>query len=227
MIKSRSLISPRADKLTIALKMPFILQERWTKFSNRVTIPQRETLWKNFVTLYSEENRHYHNLVHIEDCLTKLDEWPSQPSNTIRDAIELAIWFHDIVYDTQRADNEESSAALANHYLRGHPLATDCHALILATRHKQTEGMHAEEIMCDIDLSILGSEPKKYHDYAEKIRNEYSWVGITEYSEARARVLTNFLNRDNLFQTTYAIRKWELKARINLKKEREDLLNMI
>lgn len=204
--------------------MPFSLEERWIKFSTRATIPKRELLWKNFVALYSEETRHYHNLTHIEDCLTKLDSWPSHLSNTMRDTIELAIWFHDIIYNTRRADNEESSAALATHYLRGHPLATDCHALILATRHKQTIGMRAEEIMCDIDISILGAKPEKYRRYAENIRNEYSWVEIATYSEARAQVLNNLLDRDNLFQTPYAISKWETQARVNIEKEREYLL---
>ena len=207
--------------------MALTLEERWIKFSTRATIPQREVLWKNFVALYSEETRHYHNLVHIEDCLTKLDSWPSHLSNTVRDTIELAIWFHDIIYNTRRADNEESSAALATYYLRGHPLAIDCHALILATRHKQTKGMRAEEIMCDIDISILGAQPEKYRSYAVNIRNEYGWVETEEYSEARARVLTNFLNRDNLFQTPYAIAKWEAQARINLEQERETLLSIV
>ena len=206
--------------------MPLTLQKRWMKFSTRVTIPQRDILWKNFVALYSEDNRHYHDLAHIEDCLTKLDHWPSHLSNTMRDTIELAIWFHDIIYDTRRADNEESSAALATHYLRGHPLATDCHALILATRHKQTEGMRAEEIMCDIDLSILGAKPEKYQRYAKNIRSEYSWVETEEYAEARSRVLSNFLKREKLFQTAYAIGRWEKQARINIQEEREKLHTM-
>ncbi len=207
--------------------MPLTLQKRWMKFSTRVTIPQRDILWKNFVALYSEDNRHYHDLAHIEDCLTKLDHWPSHLSNTMRDTIELAIWFHDIIYDTRRADNEESSAALATHYLRGHPLATDCHALILATRHKQTEGMRAEEIMCDIDLSILGAKPEKYQRYAKNIRSEYSWVETEEYAEARSRVLSNFLKREKLFQTAYAIGRWEKQARINIQEEREKLHTMV
>ncbi len=195
------------------------------KFCARATIPQREVLWQNFLALYSEESRHYHNLAHIEDCLTKLDQWPSQPSPAERDAIELAIWFHDVIYDTHRADNEESSAALATHYLRGHPLQIDCHALILATRHKQTEGMRAEEIICDIDLSILGAKPEKYRAYAENIRREYHWAEQEEYREARARVLENFLNKEKLFQTPYALGKWEKQARINIKAEREALMS--
>lgn len=203
------------------------LYNRWIKYSSRVTIPQKEILWKNFVTLYSEENRHYHNLAHIEDCFNQLDKWPSYPSRAERDAIELAIWFHDIIYDTRRADNEESSAALAIHYLRGHPLAIDCHALILSTRHKQTAGMESEEIMCDIDLSILGATPETYQRYAENIRKEYGWAGIEEYSKGRADILTNFLDRDNLFQTPYAIGRWEAQARINIETERSKLMSLV
>jgi predicted metal-dependent HD superfamily phosphohydrolase len=207
--------------------MSSALQERWIKFSTRVTIPQRYTLWGNFVSLYSEENRHYHDLLHIEDCLTKLDSWPSHIPILMRDTIELAIWFHDIIYDTRRADNEESSVALATHYLRGHPLATDCHALILATRHKQTAGMRAEEIMCDIDLSILGSKPENYRHYAENIRKEYHWVDIEKYAEARAKVLSNFLERDRLFQTPSGFERWEKQARINIAKEHAVLNKMM
>lgn len=203
------------------------LKERWIKFSTRVTIPNRDLLWENFVTLYAEENRHYHQLDHIEDCLAKLDTWPSPIPLLMRDTIELAIWFHDIIYDTRKADNEESSAALANHYLRGHPLTTDCQALILATRHKQTAGMRAEEIMCDIDLSILGADPKEYRLYADKIRMEYNWVETEEYAEARAQVLSNFLKRTSLFQTRSAIDRWEEQARKNIKNERSRLKRLL
>jgi predicted metal-dependent HD superfamily phosphohydrolase len=203
------------------------LQKRWIKFSTRVTIPQRELLWKNFVSLYTEDNRHFHDLLHIEDCLTKLDNWPTYIPATMRDTIELAIWFHDIIYDTRKADNEESSAALTIHYLRGHTLATDCHALILATRHKQTAGMREEEIMCDIALSILGAEPEIYRRYTENIRKEYHWVETDQYAEARAKILTNFLDRERLFQTPSAHERWEKQARLNIAKERAVLNKMI
>jgi len=207
--------------------MSSFLQVRWIKFCSRITIPKKETLWKNLDALYSEKTRHYHTFQHIEDCLHTLDQWPPHLNGSARDTIELAIWFHDIIYDTHRADNEESSAALATYYLRGHPLATDCHALILATRHKQTEGMRTEEIMCDIDLSILGAAPAKYQQYAQQIRQEYSWVEDNEYATARARVLKNFLNREHLFQTPHAIEKWEEQARKNIAKERAALLNTL
>lgn len=198
------------------------LKQRWVYFATRNIIPHPEHLWECIETLYTEEGRYYHNLEHIEDCLNKLDHWPTPPPH--RDTVELAIWFHDIIYDTRRADNEESSAALATHYLRGHPMEVHTCALILATRHKITAGMEDEEVMCDIDLSILGAQPKKYQAYATNIRKEYAWVDEGEYCEARAQVLTRFLNKRKLFQTPYAIGRWENQARKNIELERESLL---
>ncbi len=195
------------------------LQERWIKFSTRTTIPNPHILWENFLVLYSEPDRHYHNLSHIEDCLLKLDHWTPLPSRTQRDIIELAIWFHDIIYETERNDNEESSAALTSYYLRGHPLTSKCNALILSTAHHAISAIKAEQIMCDIDLSILGATPEQYLKYSQNIRNEYSWVGTINYAEGRTRVLKKFLLRDNIYLTNHAKNKWEKQARINIQNE--------
>lgn len=195
------------------------LKERWIKFSTRTTIPNPDTLWENFVVLYSEPDRHYHNLTHIEDCLLKLDNWTPLPSRAQRDIIELAIWFHDIIYETERSDNEESSAALTSYYLRGHPLTSKCNSLILSTAHHPSSAIKTEQIMCDIDLSILGASTEKYLEYSQKIRNEYSWVGPTNYAEGRTRVLKKFLKRDKIFLTNHAQNKWETQARINIQNE--------
>jgi len=204
--------------------MPRTLKNRWLQFAKINILPQAERIWECLDTLYNEDTRHYHNLEHISDCLEKLDTWPIEIPH--KNAVELAIWFHDVIYDSQRADNEESSAALATHLLRGHPLEAEAGALILATRHKETQGMQAEEVLCDIDLSILGAMSEgKYMSYAKKIRQEYAWVPDDEYCEARTRVLGNFLNREELYQTPYAKGRWGKQARINIKKERDMLLS--
>lgn len=203
--------------------MSHSLKHRWLLFAKINILPQAERIWESLETLYNEDNRHYHNLDHISDCLDKLDHWPSEIPQ--KSAVELAIWFHDVIYDSKRADNEEASAALATNLLRGHPLETDACSLILATRHKETQGMPAEEILCDIDLSILGAMSKgKYISYAKKIRQEYSWVKEHEYCQARARVLQNFLNREDLYQTPYGQGRWSQQARINIKIEHDMLL---
>ena len=61
---------------------------------------------------YSAPNRHYHNLAHIQDCLDQLARVDGLSASE-RAILEAAIWWHDVVYDPARSDNEELSAQLA------------------------------------------------------------------------------------------------------------------
>ena len=58
-------------------------------------------------------SRHYHNLAHIEDCLGALARVDNL-SAAEREILSEAIWWHDVVYDATRSDNEELSARLAD-----------------------------------------------------------------------------------------------------------------
>ena len=57
---------------------------------------------------YQETHRAYHNLSHIYNLL-KLSE---QLDIYNRNAFEMAIWYHDIIYQPHFKDNEAKSAAL-------------------------------------------------------------------------------------------------------------------
>lgn len=198
------------------------LEQRWHAFADKTNLPDPQAIWSAIHTLYTIPDRHYHNLEHIADSLGKLDAWPEPCPE--RSTIELAIWFHDIIQDNKRNDNEDASAALLTYFLRHHPLESEAASLILATHHKETSGMKPEEIMCDIDLSILGSDPEKYQSYAEGIRKEYDWVPAEEFAEKRAAVLKAFLERENIYHTQHARQLWQEQAQINLKEEITSLL---
>ena len=62
-------------------------------------------IFNSLVSLYSQDYRTYHNLSHIDRMLSWLDK-----SGGGSDAIELAIWFHDAIYEPLASDNEEESA---------------------------------------------------------------------------------------------------------------------
>ena len=64
------------------------------------------------VAAYTAPGRHYHNLAHIEDCLAALARVDNL-SAAEREILTEAIWWHDVVYDATRTDNEEFSARLA------------------------------------------------------------------------------------------------------------------
>ena len=69
------------------------------------------------VAAYTAPGRHYHNLAHIEDCLAALAR-VDDLSAAEREILTQAIWWHDVVYDATRTDNEELSARLAEAYVQ-------------------------------------------------------------------------------------------------------------
>ncbi|KEG07189.1 hypothetical protein DQ04_10621020 [Trypanosoma grayi] len=78
-------------------------------------------LWATYIfTRYSEPQRRYHTLAHLEEMLQQLARYqagapaahrlPLEGDTTRCLVVELALLFHDAVYDPRRGDNEERSA---------------------------------------------------------------------------------------------------------------------
>ena len=57
---------------------------------------------------YREPHRHYHTGGHINDCLARMDLAAGALGQS--DGVELAIWFHDVIYESGAPDNEQRSA---------------------------------------------------------------------------------------------------------------------
>jgi predicted metal-dependent HD superfamily phosphohydrolase len=178
-------------------------------------------VWSILESRYSESHRHYHNLRHIGSMLEKLD---------LIDAgnigLEFAIWFHDVVYDPKARDNEEQSAVLFESMLGGHlddEIAKEVVRLILATDHARVKtGRHDENLMRDIDLTILASSEDEYREYASAIRREYAHVPDEDFRRGRSAVLEHFLKAP-IFGTV-SFSRFESAARLNLESERNGLL---
>jgi len=174
------------------------------------------TVWETLAAHYSEPHRHYHNLAHIDSMLDLLMSLEAGEP-----ALELAIWFHDVIYDPKATDNEERSARFFQTSL-GHALhpalAADVVRLILATQHSAPRtGLADEDLIRDIDLSILAAPPETYRTYAAAIRKEYAHVPDEAFSKGRAAVLNHFL-ASPVFTTPAFIGK-EQAARSNLGSE--------
>lgn len=174
---------------------------------------------------YSDPGRHYHNLVHIEDCLNQLERFRDLTSETA--IIEMAIWFHDAVYDSTSKGNEEASAELAGKMLAGAGLdmsvVRKIRELILVTKHQQLPTSLEERILVDVDLSILGRTVEEFARYDCQIREEYAWVPEADYRQGRMVVLQSFLDRPSIYNTDLVKQLWEEAARRNLQAAIESL----
>lgn len=170
------------------------------------------------IAAYSSPGRHYHNLAHIEDCLAALARVENL-SDLEREILTQAIWWHDVVYDATRTDNEERSAQLAEQHVRN-DIAEEVVRLIRLTRtHDVQPHDRLGAILISIDLSILGSEPARYDAYAAAIRREFIHVPEADYRAGRASVLARFAARPVIFPDADFAAKYDQPARDNLARE--------
>ena len=192
-----------------------------------LNLPPCANLFTQLITNYQEPDRHYHNLQHLQQLFTALQNF--NPSNYLNDrpSIILAIFFHDEIYDTRSHENEAQSAKWATESLTklNLPNATIDRItyLIHLTKHHpaQPTDLNAQ-LLLDLDLSILATPPIQYQTYAQAIRQEYSWVPETDYRKGRSQILQNFLNRDRLYHHP-EMHHHEQQARTNLNQEIQNL----
>ena len=202
--------------------MKYVNQERFIGLCCRVgeTVESAQVIWDGLQECYSEEHRKYHNFTHIERMLHFLDE-----SSDGEDAIELAIWFHDCVYDPLAANNEEQSARYFKKSLgtkMSKPLVKNVVRLILATKLGASKSEKIDEqLLVDIDLAILGACAEDYEVYRSAIRHEFAIVCETDFVAGRKRVLESFLTQK--IYTTDCFLSLEKQARKNIKREIECL----
>lgn len=196
--------------------------DRFSRLCDRVSLPAGEScqIWNLLEDRYREPHRHYHNLRHITSMLEQLDRL--HPGG---DAVELSIWYHDIVYDPRSGENEVLSARLFEECLGralDAKLSADVVRLILATDYsRERTGRPDEDLIRDIDLSILAADPALYTAYRVAIRREFSHVPDREFIAGRQAVLTRFLAGRIYF--TVGFREFEAAARRNIAMELECL----
>jgi predicted metal-dependent HD superfamily phosphohydrolase len=167
---------------------------------------------------YREPQRAYHTWQHLEECFEHFESVPpfaEQPAE-----VELALWYHDAVYDPRRHDNEERSCDLAVAAMElagGSPeLSERISSLILATRHAETPTSRDAQLVVDVDLAILAAEPERFDEYERQVRQEYAWVPWPDYVAGRSMILTRFLERPRIFATDWFHERFEDRARTNL-----------
>jgi predicted metal-dependent HD superfamily phosphohydrolase len=189
-----------------------------------------EALKAELTALYAAPDRHYHGLAHIEALLALAREHHAALSDP--HAVETAIWFHDAIYDSTKGDNEEKSASLAVKRLTGRAAPARVQrikTMIEATATHQISEFGDEAarrdaaLFLDMDLSILGAPPDQYDAYEAAVRQEYAWVGETDWRAGRAAVLKAFLSRPHIFHTDIFRQGCETQARENIARSLERL----
>jgi predicted metal-dependent HD superfamily phosphohydrolase len=176
----------------------------------------------NICASYSEPQRHYHTLAH----LTRLFDCLELHGEEIGDAprIAFAAWYHDVVYDPRRDDNEAKSAERAMKELDalGAPPDLRSHVvqLILATKNHTAGGRdYDDDIFLDADFAILGTPHDVYREYVANVRKEYAHVDDDGWKRGRGAFLKKLSVAPRIFRTGIFEGEYGDQARANIAAE--------
>jgi len=198
-----------------------MLENRWKNLMKSFRFKENESALSILIKKYQQKHRAYHNLDHVVDCLHQLDRYKDEIDDI--KIIELAIWYHDIIYNPYKKDNEQKSAEASSEFLlrqnANSQLIQKVYDLILSTIHIKPPKNKSEAIIMDIDITILGSSEERYGEYCAKIRKEYKWVPNIIYRKKRKEIMTRFLDRKQLYFTDYFYSSLEKRARFNISQE--------
>lgn len=193
------------------------LQARFETLWNRLGGDDAAGVFDKLIAHYREDWRRYHNESHIERCLVELGRIRKHVVDP--DALELALFCHDAIYDTKAHDNEQQSAELAVGLASELRLPTErverIRRLVRVTDHKTPPQNADETFSADIDLVGLADEQDLFAARRQAIRQEYPDIETAVFHWHEQQLFKSLLSRPSIYQSS-AFFSYEGAARNNL-----------
>jgi predicted metal-dependent HD superfamily phosphohydrolase len=193
--------------------------EAWAQLAGNS--PTSRTEWAAVVAAWGEPHRRYHDLGHLAAVLGLVGELAAAAVDP--DAVRLAAWYHDVVYDPRRGDNEGVSAERARAGLRGlvppERVEEVVRLVLLTAGHDPAPDDANGAVLCDADLAVLAAPPGAYAAYASAVREEYGHLSDAEFTAGRTAVLEHLLALPALYRLPALAEEWTPRARANLAAE--------
>ena len=214
------------DVLKVETELGTRFKYHLSALSDIVTPAQSIVLWQDIATRYNEPQRAYHTLKHIRQLFEQFEQIKDKLYEP--HIIALALYYHDMIYEPKRSDNELKSAEYAVEVLKNYLSAEQCqhiYTLIMMTATHQLDKLADEykisdaAFLLDIDLSILGAPWSEYEQYAKDVRHEYMHVAKEDYHTGRIAVLEKLLAHSTFYLTEYYYGRLKEQARDNVKRE--------
>ena len=188
------------------------LQKRWLVLAAPLGVAADEAMqwWDTIQSAYTEPTRYYHTLDHVRELLRLCDLHAK--ALTDKAAVELAVYFHDVVYDARRGSpsNEHESAMVFDTFAARAPRLSAArmravHDWIVRTanhRCKETDALDCRLFM-DMDMAVLARQPfSSYAAYAAQTRAEYRHHHALAFNWGRSAFLHAFAKSKEPIYTT-------------------------
>lgn len=183
--------------------------------------PTAAAVGSDLVAAWSEPHRRYHSISHLLDILVRVEQLAAYADDP--DAVRLAAWYHDCIYDGL-PDDEERSARRAEEDLSRLGVAPGtvdevARLVRMTVNHDPAPGDHNGEVLSDADLAALALPWDLYRLNTVDIRAEYPHITDEVFRKGRLQVLVSLLEGSGVFRTEPGRQWWEAAARDNLRAE--------
>lgn len=175
-----------------------------------------DLIWARLERRYREPHRRYHDPNHLAHCLAEFDAARAHIDRP--DAVETAIWFHDVINEPRSRDNEQLSADYFRDKASGvmAPAFIDAVVdLILATTHDEPPTEPDRQFICDIDLSSFGCPWECFVRDSARVKAEFPGTDA-EYYRGKSAFMQGMLARPRIFLSDFFHDRYERQARENV-----------
>ena len=203
------------------------LVQAWHTLLGRHSISSRiDDFGRALLASWSEPRRRYHDIDHLRDVLDYIDQLAEYAADA--DAVRLAAWYHDSVFEGS-PDDEELSARRAEAELGALGLNTEAIAEVarlirMTAAHNPDPGDRDAEVLSDADLASLAVPRERYRRNSANIRTEFAHIPEAVFRSGRAAIIAALLAAPTLYRTPGARQRWERQARENLRAELDTLI---
>ncbi|WDS36260.1 hypothetical protein [Pseudoxanthomonas sp.] len=177
---------------------------------------------------YATPPRAYHNFQHVLEVLRHYDTVADGPGWYQPREVQLAVLYHDAIYEAGRGDNEARSARLAQEQIAhwspemGIDAARVVQLIELTARHGSLAPADVDAeaaLFLDCDMAILAASPEAFDAYDRGIAQEYGavvpgWI----FRRKRREFLKGLLARERIYLSDFFHARLDAAARANLRR---------
>ncbi|MFW6311666.1 MAG: hypothetical protein ACOC1K_05470 [Nanoarchaeota archaeon] len=143
--------------------------------------------------LWTDHQRKYHSLSHLEDMLSYIEDKKINLNSSLEyEALIVAAFFHDSIYDIKDPSGHEdkSKEFFKQHYTGGNVnFKNKVLDLIETTKYRIEPNESLEKIFWKADNNIFNKSFVDFVKYETLIRQEYKSVPLKIYKEKRKEFL--------------------------------------
>jgi len=162
-------------------------------FENSLKTHISEKALKELPIRWSERTRYYHNVNHLISIIENIQKNPNFNYLSVREkqALLLAAFFHDVIHDPKRNDNEDRSIEyFKQSYIGGDPVMVELvTGLIEATKHRKRPVNNLKRIFWDADNAKFKAPYSEFLKIEKQLEKEYSFEPKNVYKEKRIKFL--------------------------------------